>query len=115
MPVWTFRYNGQYWVPSRDPAADENLLLAVETLALSFRFKTWQVQDLIDAWNEAGSEQAGTTSVGLTTVTVKRVNGDLAEIRDKYGQFQNVRLPGDEFEAMLRSLVEAIGAYSSGG
>jgi hypothetical protein len=115
VPVWTFRYDGKYWVPSRDPAADENLLRAVEILSIPFGFNTWLVQLFIDSWNETANEQSGETSVNITTAAVKRIDGGLAEIRDKYGQFRNVCIPSEEFEAMLRSLIDAIDAHSQAG
>ena len=106
-PVWSFSYSGQYWVPSRSPAADANLLRAVETLALSFRFKVWPVELALDAWLESADDRTD-DGVNITTVAIRRVGNGLAEIRDKYGQFENVRVSVEEVELIFRSLIEAI-------
>jgi hypothetical protein len=110
-PVWRFSYSGQNWVPSRSPAGDENLLVAVETMALSFRFKVWPVELVLEAWLESADDRTD-SGVNITTVAVRRVGNGLAEIRDKYGAFDNVRIAADEIESILRALMEAIKEYS---
>lgn len=102
-PRWEFAL-GDYWVPSRTPRADENLLTAVETLALQFRKTSWPVEQVLAAWRALGD---GEGSVNLTAVTIRR-RGPVAEIRDKYQQFQHVRVPAGEIEAVLIALVSAI-------
>lgn len=105
--AWIFNYSGQYWVPSRSPAADVNLLRAVETLALSFRFKVWPVELALEAWLENADDRAD-DGINLTTVAIRGTGNGLAEIRDKYGQFDNVHVPVEEIGLIFMSLMEAI-------
>jgi hypothetical protein len=110
-PEWSFSYSGDYWVPFRSPAADDNLLRAVETMALSFRFKVWPVELALEAWLETAND-TDEDGVNITTIAIRRVGNGLAEIRDKYGQFDNVCIRVEEVESVFRSLAQAIKVYS---
>lgn len=107
VPSWTFTFMDDHWVASRKPEADANLVAAVEVFAESFRSDPAPVELTLATWltSESGGPGAG---VNVLTAAIERVGGGLAEIQDKYHQFDNVRIPVEEVDGMLTRLVEAV-------
>ncbi|MGV9338869.1 hypothetical protein [Streptomyces sp. NPDC003688] len=103
---WEFSPSGRFWSPSRRPTADENLLLAVETLVTSFGRRFWNVQLFLDVLAETDGDAPSRRSVNTTTAYVERIDPEMVEIRDKYGQFRNVALPVAEFRELLSTLMD---------
>ncbi|MEU9399233.1 hypothetical protein [Streptomyces sp. NPDC048242] len=103
---WEFFHSGRFWNPSRRPPTDENLLLAVETLAISFGRRAWAVQLFLDAFAETDGDAPSRRSANTTTAYVERIDPKTIEIRDKYGQFQNVAMPVAEFRELLSVLMD---------
>ncbi|MEU4149187.1 hypothetical protein [Streptomyces sp. NPDC026659] len=105
---WEFFHSGRFWNPSRRPPTDENLLLAVETLVTSFGRRAWAVQLFLDALAETDGGAPSRRSVNTTTAYVERIDPKTVEIRDKYGQFQNIAMPVAEFREMLSVLMDSM-------
>ena len=107
VPEWTFTFSEEHWVPSRIPEAEPNLVAAVETFAASFRSNARSVELTLEAW-QASEKDGSEGGVNVTTAAIRRVGDGLAEFRDKYKQFDNVRIPVEEVDGMLRRLVLAV-------
>lgn len=105
--VWTFTLDeDEDWVPAREPAGDENLRRAVETLLMGI-VSAGAAETYLAAWR-ADSKRWG-SGFGLSTMSagVQRVSSELVRLVDMYGQFEDCDIAADEFEAMLHDYVAA--------
>lgn len=101
---WSFSWRDREWLTSRTPPADENLRLAVETLIIPFG-QHWQaVGNFLKVWRRSEREHGIGYSVSTPGAVVQRISVDTVEICDLYDQFQDVRMPVDEFVALLEDL-----------
>lgn len=97
-------------MPSRVPAAGENLVAAVEVFAATFRFNPSKVEATLAAWLKSEEDGVG-GGVNVTTAAIRRVGGGMAEFRDKYQQFDNVRVPVEDVNVILTQLLEAVKSH----
>ncbi|MEW1860684.1 hypothetical protein AB0399_09940 [Streptomyces sp. NPDC088194] len=102
--TWDFAYAGGVWQPTRTPQADANLLVAIETLAISFGKRAYAVCQFLEALDGLAPSFPNSGTVNTTTAYVKKSEGGGFEICDKYGQFDNVAIS----EAELRSTLSAL-------
>jgi hypothetical protein len=84
----------------------------VETLAMSFGKRAYNVQLFLEEVGKMLSSEPGRASVNTTTAYVGRRGGDSVEIRDKYGQFENVVYPGGR-EMLINIGEEALVRFGS--
>lgn len=106
--VWSFVYDDDLWIPQRAPEADANTLRAVETFVLPFGGRAWSVQAGLAAWREGSRTHGIGYSLSTAGAAVRKISEDEVELRDQYGQFDNVSIPAAEFEAMLEALAQAM-------
>ncbi|MEU2084777.1 hypothetical protein ABZ569_23320 [Streptomyces albus] len=105
---WSFSWSDGEWLTSRTPPADENLRLAVETLIIPFG-QHWQaVDNFLKVWRKMEREESADYSVSTPGAVVEKISNDAVEICDLYDQFEDVRLPADEFVTLLEDLSVAM-------
>ena len=104
----TIQDDRDFWRPTRTPPAESNLLLAAETLALSFRKEAYNVRLFLEEIERLDSSSPGHATVNTTTASVRKAGPGAREIRDKYGQFENVILSEEELKSMLSALLRRI-------
>jgi hypothetical protein len=102
---WEFHYREGFWQPARTPPADSNLLSAADTMALSFGKQSYNVRRFLEEIEKLDSSSPGHATVNTTTVSVRKVGSDAMEIRDKYGQFNNVVVSEEELKSMVSALL----------
>jgi hypothetical protein len=105
---WDFHYHEGFWQPTRIPPADSNLLSAAETLARSFGKQAYNVRLFLEEIEKLDSSSPGDAAVNTTTASVRKAGPGNMEIRDKYGQFENVILSEEELKSMLSALLRRI-------
>ncbi|WP_369231188.1 hypothetical protein AB5J56_07215 [Streptomyces sp. R21] len=105
--IWTFTLDeDEDWVPFREPAGDENLRRAVETLLMGIA-SAGAAETYLAAWR-ADSQRWGTGfSLGTASATARRASSELVRLIDLYGQFEDCDIAADEFETMLQDHVAA--------
>ena len=106
--VWDFVNAGPIWHPSRTPQADPNLLMAMETLSISFGRRAYGVRLFLELLDGLASSSSDSGTVNTTTASVKKVGEGRFEIRDKYGQFENVAISYVELHSALSALLARI-------
>ncbi|GAA2513116.1 hypothetical protein GCM10010406_56050 [Streptomyces thermolineatus] len=108
---WSFTRVGKFWQPHREPKADENTLLAVETLIIPFGNREDSVRNGLRTWREDSRRYGVGYVVTTASASIKKISEEEMEIGDMYGQFEDARLPVDEFEKMLESFADALAEY----
>ena len=106
--VWDFVNAGVIWHPTRTPQADSNLLMAMETLAISFEKDAYNLRLFLELLDGLASSSSDSGTVNTTTAFVKKVGDGRFEIRDKYGQFENVAISYAELHSALSALLARI-------
>ncbi|MFD9795020.1 hypothetical protein ACFWXK_29190 [Streptomyces sp. NPDC059070] len=105
--VWTFALDeDEDWVPSREPAADENLRRAVETLLLGIA-SAGAAETYLAAWRADSARWGSGFTLSTASAGAERVSAGTVRLTDLYGQFEDCDIAADEFEAMLRDYVTA--------
>ncbi|MFG3259082.1 hypothetical protein [Streptomyces sp. NPDC048172] len=105
---WSFSWEDEEWLATRTPPADNNLKLAIETLIVPFG-RSWQaVDNYLEVWRNMELEHGAEYSVSTPSAAVERISRDTVEIGDLYDQFEDVRLPVDEFVTLLTDLSAAM-------
>ncbi len=105
---WDFHYREGIWQPTRTPPADSNPLSAVETLAISFGKRAYNVRLFLEEIEKLDPSLPGHATVNTTTAFVRKAGSDDMEIRDKHGQFENVILSAEELKSLLSALLRRI-------
>ncbi|MFF3944874.1 hypothetical protein ACFYYN_08635 [Streptomyces sp. NPDC001902] len=108
--AWDFTRSDGFWKPTRTPPADENLLWAVETLAISFGKRAHSVRLFLEAVERVVSGDSPGSSVNTTTAFVRGPDDGAFELCDKYGQFENTVVSARELTSMLSALAARIEA-----
>lgn len=105
---WTFTHGADgWWLPRRTPQADANALRAVETVFLTFRYPE-DVRHAVDFWRAECVRYGVGYTLSTPAGAIRRIASDLVELRDRYGQFENVVFGAAEFENMLIALAQAM-------
>lgn len=105
---WTFARGADgWWLPRRTPETDANTLHAVETVFLTFRYPE-DVRYAVDLWREDCARYGVGYTLSTPAGAIRRIAPDLVELRDQYGQFENVVLDAAEFENILLALAQAM-------
>jgi hypothetical protein len=103
--VWTFTLDeDDDWVAAREPADDENLRLAVETLVMGIA-SAGAAETYLAAWCADSRRWGSEFSLSTMSAGVERVSAGTVGLVDLYGQFEDCELAAEEFEAMLRDYV----------
>ncbi|MGX5181657.1 hypothetical protein ACWKT5_02315 [Streptomyces avermitilis] len=113
--VWTFALDeDEDWVASREPAGDENLRRAVETLLLGIA-SAKAAETYLAAWHADSQQWGSGFSLATSSATAERVSTETVRLIDLYGQFQDCDIAADEFGAMLQGYVAAAQAAENQG
>ncbi|MFB7999663.1 hypothetical protein ACFC4G_43575 [Streptomyces sp. NPDC056002] len=111
--VWTFtRDEDEDWVPSREPAADENLRRAVETLLLGIA-SARAAQTYLAAWSADSQRWESGFTLATASAAAERVSPGTVRLIDLYGQFEDCDIAAHEFDAMLQDYAAAARAAES--
>ncbi|MFC7266064.1 hypothetical protein [Streptomyces lutosisoli] len=116
--IWTFTLDededeDEDWVPFREPAGDENLRRAVETLLMGIA-SAGAAETYLAAWRADSQRWGSRFSLGTASAAAQRVSSELVRLIDLYGQFEDCDIAADEFEAMLQDYVAAARTAESG-
>jgi hypothetical protein len=105
---WTFvrDESGTGWLARRVPAADANLIRAVETFVFEFG-RPGKIAMFIDDWVMGAALDPAYRS-GTEGVRVELVDSTVVLLKDVYGQFQDTQLSRTDFRAMLAGFIQAI-------
>ncbi|GGP60583.1 hypothetical protein [Streptomyces melanogenes] len=105
--VWSFTLDeDEDWVPSREPAGDENLRRAVETLLLGIA-SAKAAEAYLAAWRADTERWGSGFSLSTAGAGAERVSAGTVRLVDLYGQFEDCDIAADEFDAMLRDYLAA--------
>ncbi|MGQ4389948.1 hypothetical protein [Streptomyces sp. SAS_270] len=105
--IWTFTLDeNEDWVPSRNPAGDENLRRAVETLLLGIA-SAGAAETYLAAWHADSRRWGLGFSLATASAVAEGVSSELVRLIDLYGQFEDCDIAADEFESMLQDYVAA--------
>lgn len=111
--VWTFALDeDEDWVPSRAPAGDENVRLAVETMLMGIA-SAKAAEAYLAAWLADSARWGSGFTLSTASAGVERVSAETVRLIDMYGQFEDCDMPADDFEAMLHAYVAAAKAAES--
>ncbi|MFF9194506.1 hypothetical protein ACF09L_04795 [Streptomyces sp. NPDC014779] len=110
--AWSFTVDEDGMVlVTAPPGVPEDVRLAVETVLIPLGDSAVAVESYLREWRrlaESGEDYA----LATTSAQVSRV-GPEVELGDMYGQFENCRMSAEEFERMLRQLVDFLGSRRS--
>lgn len=108
--AWSFGLADGLVVPVAPPGVTENERHAIETLILGIGLGSSSADNYIRIWREhEGSLRQG-YSLGTMSAYAERIAADKVMIRGMYGQFNDCRIPADEFEEIMVGLADFLRA-----